>query len=104
MHCLCRGDKVWVTNITLRHVICGSRITNSSIVELYATRTTAKTLTMQLKLSRYTEDDERREKAHSSSYSEWNIDQTWPSQEWKSDELMDDRTGRPVVCPQRGAQ
>ena len=32
------------------------------------------------------------EKAHSSSYSEWNIDKTWSSQEWKSDELMDDRT------------
>ena len=35
--------------------------------------------------------------AHSSSYSEWNMDKTWSSQEWKSDELMDDRTGRPVV-------
>ena len=40
------------------------------------------------------------EKAHSSSYSEWKIDKTWSSQEWKSDELMDDRTGRLVVCPQ----
>ena len=38
--------------------------------------------------------------AHSSSHSEWNIDEAWSSQEWKSDELMDDRTGRPVVCPQ----
>ena len=35
--------------------------------------------------------------AYSSSYSEWNVDKTWSSQEWKSDELMDDRTGRPVV-------
>ena len=34
--------------------------------------------------------------AHSSSYSEWNIDKIWSSQEWKSDELMDDRTVRPV--------
>ena len=31
----------------------------------------------------------------------WNIDKTWSSQEWKSDELMDDRTVRPVVSPQR---
>ena len=30
--------------------------------------------------------------AHSSSYSEWNVAETWSSQEWKSDELMDDRT------------
>ena len=43
------------------------------------------------------------EKKHSSSYSEWNIDKTWSSREWKSDELMDDRTVRPVVCLQRGA-
>ena len=35
--------------------------------------------------------------AHSSRYSEWNINKTWSSQEWKSDELMDDRTGR-LVC------
>ena len=32
--------------------------------------------------------------AHSSTYSELNIDETWSSREWKSDELMDDRTGR----------
>ena len=43
------------------------------------------------------------ENAHSSSYSEWNIDKTWSSTEWQSDEFMDDRTGRPVVCPQGGA-
>ena len=35
-------------------------------------------------------------KAHSSSYSEWNIDETWSSQGWKSDELMDERTGGPL--------
>ena len=35
--------------------------------------------------------------AFSSSYSEWNADKTWSSQEWKSDELIEDRTGPPVV-------
>ena len=39
--------------------------------------------------------------AYSSSYSEWNIDKTWSSQEWKSDELMDDRTERPIVSSQQ---
>ena len=43
------------------------------------------------------------EKAHSSSCSAWNIDKTWSSQEWKSDELVEDRTVRPVVCPHGGA-
>ena len=38
--------------------------------------------------------------AYLSSYSEWNADKNWSSQEWKSDELMEDRTGRPVVFAQ----
>ena len=40
------------------------------------------------------------EDAYSSSYSEWNVDKTWSSQEWKSDELMEGRTGRLVVVAQ----
>ena len=42
--------------------------------------------------------------AQSSSQSEWNIDKTWSSQEWKSDESMDDTSGRPIVCSQRAHQ
>ena len=34
--------------------------------------------------------------AYSSSYSEWNADEKWSSQEWKSDEVMEVRTERPV--------
>ena len=34
--------------------------------------------------------------ARSSNYSEWNIDERWSSQEWKSDEMMEVRTGRLV--------
>ena len=37
--------------------------------------------------------------AHSSSYSEWNVDKRWSFQEWNSD-LMEDRTVRPVVNAQ----
>ena len=44
------------------------------------------------------------ESTHSASHSEWDDDKAWSSQDWKSDELMDDRTVKPVVCPQRGAQ
>ena len=32
----------------------------------------------------------------SSNYSEWNIDDKWSSQEWKSGEMLGARTGRPV--------
>ena len=62
----------------------------------------------QTPLSPQTEKYDRTERpnvcAHSSSYSEWNIDKTWFSQEWKSDELMDDRTERPAVCSQQADQ
>ena len=34
--------------------------------------------------------------ASSSNYSEWNIDEKWSSQEWKSGEMSGARTGRPV--------
>ena len=44
------------------------------------------------------------ESTHSASCSEWDADKAWSSQECKSDELMDDRKVKPVVCPQRGAQ
>ena len=39
--------------------------------------------------------------AYSSSYSECNVDKIWSAQEWKPDELMEDRTGRPVAFAQR---
>ena len=41
--------------------------------------------------------------SYSARYSGWDDDKAWSSQEWRADELMDDRTGQPVVCPQRGA-
>ena len=34
--------------------------------------------------------------ARSSNYSEWNIDDKWSSQVWKSDEVSNTKTGRPV--------
>ena len=50
----------------------------------------------QFLLSSWNEQHPRTERpvmdACSSSYSEWNVDKTWSSQEWKSDELMEVRT------------
>ena len=43
------------------------------------------------------------ESTYSASYSGWDDDKAWSSQEWKADELMDDRTGKPVVCPRASA-
>ena len=54
----------------------------------------------QFPLSSWTEQQPRAGRlvldAYSSSYSEWNADKNWSSQEWKSDELMEVRTGRLV--------
>ena len=38
------------------------------------------------------------ESSYSARYSGWDDDKAWSSQEWKADELMDDRTGQPVVA------
>ena len=55
----------------------------------------------QILLSLWNEQQPRTERpvmgASSSDYSEWNIDEKWPSQEWKSDEMLEARTVRPVV-------
>ena len=54
----------------------------------------------QLPLSSCNEQQPRTERlvmgARSSDNSEWNIDEKWPSQEWKSGEMLEARTGRPV--------
>ena len=58
----------------------------------------------QFSLSSRTEQHHRTgrlvEDAYSSRYSEWNVDKTCFFPEWKSDDLMEVRTGRPVVFAQ----
>ena len=41
------------------------------------------------------------EDAFSSSYSEWNVDKTWSSQEWKSDKMMKVRPEQSVLFVQK---
>ena len=51
----------------------------------------------QIPLSSWTEQQPSTERpvmgASSSSYSEWNADEKWSSREWKSDDVMEVRTG-----------
>ena len=60
----------------------------------------------QLPLSPWNEQHQRTGRtvldAYSSNYSDWNADKNWSSQEWKSDGLMEVRTGRPVCEQQSG--
>ena len=54
----------------------------------------------QIPLSSWNEQQPRTERpvmgASSSDFSEWNTDERWSSQEWKSDEMLEPRTERPV--------
>ena len=54
----------------------------------------------QIPLSSWNEQHQRTGRpvkgAGSSGYSEWNIDDKWSSQEWKSGEMLRARTGRPA--------
>ena len=54
----------------------------------------------QIPLSSWNEQQPRTRRlvmgASSSNYSEWNIDEKWSSQEWKSYEMLEARTVRPV--------
>ena len=54
----------------------------------------------QIPLSSWTEQQPRTGRlvmgTSSSDYSEWNIDEKWSSQEWKSSELLEARTERPM--------
>ena len=38
------------------------------------------------------------ESSHSATYSGWDDDKAWSSQEWKADELMNDRTVKPLFA------
>ena len=74
---------------------------NPDVLASTASESPAKTRDeSQLPLSSWTEQQPRTERpvmdACSSSYSEWTADEKWSSQEWKSDEVMEARTERPV--------
>ena len=81
---------------------CSARIPD--VLSSAASASTGKTRhERQFPLSSWNEQHQRTGSpvldAYSSSFSECNADKNWSSQEWKSDELMEVRTGRPV-CEQ----
>ena len=89
-----------ITNLVSR---CSER--DPSVLASTASESPVKTrYESQITLSSWTEQHPRTGRlvkdAYSTSYSERNADEKWSSQEWNSDELMDVRTGGPVVCAQ----
>ena len=76
-------------------------VRNPNVLASTATESPGKTrCESQIPLSSWNEQQPRTVRpvmdAYSSNYSEWNTDEKWSSQEWKSDEMMEARTGRPV--------
>ena len=85
-----------MTNLVSR---CSER--NLDVLASTASKSPGKTrYESHLPLSSWNEQHQRTGRpvigACSSNYSEWNIDEKWSSQEWKSDEMLEARTGRPV--------
>ena len=77
---------------------CSER--NPDVLAITASESLGKTRhESQFPLSSRTEQHHRTgplEDAYSSSCSEWNTDEKWSSREWKSDEVLEARTVRPV--------
>ena len=76
-------------------------VRNPAVLVSTASKSPGKTrYESQIPLSSWTEQQPRTGRpvkdACSSSYSEWNADEKWSSQEWKSDEVLEARTGRLV--------
>ena len=85
----------------MMNLVSRCSVRNPNVLASTASESPGKTRSeSQFPLSSWTEQQSRTGRpvkdASSSSYSEWHIDETWSSQEWKADELMDDRTGRLV--------
>ena len=88
------------------NLVSRCRERNPDVVASTASESPGKTrCESQIPLSSWTEQQPRTGRpvkyACSSSYSERNVDKTWSSQEWKSDELMEVKTGRLVGFEQQ---
>ena len=94
-------ERVTAKSKSMMNLVSRCNVRDPNVLSSTASESPRKTrYERQLPLSSWTEQHLRMvrhvEYAYSSSYSEWNVDKTWSSQEWKSDELMEVRTGRPV--------
>ena len=101
-------ERVTAKSKPMMNLVSRCSVKDPSVLASSASESPEKTrYESQLPLSSWNEQHQRTGRpvldAYSSSCSEWNADKNWSSQEWKADELMDDRTVTPVVSPQRGA-
>ena len=98
-------ERITAKSKTMMNLVSRCSVRNPNVLASTASESPMKTRSeSQVPLSSWNEQQPRTERpvmlASSSNSSEWNTDKTWSSQEWKSDELMEGRTGRPVLFAQ----
>ena len=91
-------ERVTAKSKPMMNLVSRYSVKDPNVLASTASESAAKTRQeSQSSLSLQTENYDRTgrpvEDAYSSSYSEWNVDKTWSSQEWKSDELMEVKQG-----------
>ena len=94
-------DRVTAKSKPMMNLVSRCSVRNPNVLASTASESPEKTRhESQIPLSSWNEQQPRTERpvmgACSSNYSEWNIDEKWSSQEWKSDEMLETRTERPV--------
>ena len=94
-------ERVTAKSKPMMNLVSRCSVRNPDVLASTASESLGKTrYESQIPLSSWTEQQPRTGRlvmdAYSSSYSEWNTDEKLSSQEWKSDEVLEARTGRPV--------
>ena len=94
-------ERVTAKSKPMIHLVSRYSARDPNVLASTASESPGKTKSQsQIPLSSWNEQQPRTGRpvmgASSSDYSEWNIDEKWSSQEWKSDEMLEARTGRPV--------
>ena len=94
-------ERVTAKSKPMMNLVSRCSVRNPDVLASIASESPGKTrYESQLPLSSWNEQQPRTERpvmgACSSNYSEWNTDEKWSSQEWKSDEMLESRTGRLV--------
>ena len=94
-------ERVTAKSKPMMNLVSRCSVRDPNVLASTASETPGKTrCESQIPLSSWNQQQPRTERpvmgACSSNYSEWNIDEKWSSQEWKSNEMLEARTGRLV--------
>ena len=94
-------ERVTAKSKPMMNLVSRCSVRDPNVLASTASESSGKTRSeSQIPLSSWNEQQPRTVRpvmgASSSDYSEWNIDEKWSSQEWKSGEMLEARTVRPV--------